>query len=30
MVVVERKRHVARFVPKFPDLAGTEKVVCKH
>ena len=30
MVVVERKRGVARFVPAFPDLAGTEKVICKH
>ena len=24
MVVVGRKRRVARFVPPFPDLAGTE------
>ena len=30
MVVVERKRRVARFVPTFPDLAGTEKVISKH
>ena len=30
MVVVERKRHVAWFVPMFPDLAGTEKVISKH
>ena len=30
MVVVERKRHVARFVPMFPDLAGTKKVIRKH
>ena len=30
MVVVERKRRVARFVPTFLDLAGTEKVICKH
>ena len=30
MVVVERKRHVAWFVPMFPDLAGTKKVICKH
>ena len=30
MVVVERKRCVARFVPTFPDLAGTKKVIGKH
>ena len=30
MVVVERKRCVARFVPTLPDLAGTEKVISKH
>ena len=30
IVVVERKRRVARFVPTFPDLAGTEKVISKH
>ena len=31
MVVVERKRCVARFVPTFPDFAVTEKViVSKH
>ena len=30
MVVVERKRRVARFVPMFPDLAGTKKVISKH
>ena len=23
-------RHMAWFVPTFPDLAGTEKVICKH
>ena len=30
MVVVQRKRCVARFVPMFPNLAGTEKVISKH
>ena len=30
MVVVERKRCMARFVPTFPDVAGTEKVICRH
>ena len=31
MVVVERKRRMARFLPTFPDLAGTEKkVISKH
>ena len=30
MVVVERKRCVAQFVPTFPDLVATEKVICKH
>ena len=30
LVVVKRKRHVAPFVPMFPNLAGTEKVICKH
>ena len=28
MVVVGRKRHMARFVPPFPDLAGTEDGIC--
>ena len=28
MVVVGRKRGVARFVPLFPDLAGTEHGIC--
>ena len=28
MVVVGRKRRVARFVPLFPDLAGTENGIC--
>ena len=28
MVVVGRKRCVARFVPPFPNLAGTENGIC--
>ena len=28
MVVVGRKRCVARFVPPFPDLAGTKNGIC--
>ena len=28
MVVVGRKRGVARFVPLFPDLAGTAHGIC--
>ena len=27
---VERKRRVARFVPTFPNLVGTKKVICKQ
>ena len=30
MVVVERKRCVAQFVPTFPDLAGTEKATVPY